>query len=62
MAEQTNIEDLQATRHADSQQVNRLHAVRHLLGLLEARPDDARLGYPALLQRLYDVIALELAK
>lgn len=63
MAERsTRIDDLQAARAADSQQINREAAVRTALGQLDPHNDDHQQGYTEILRRLKAAIDLELAK
>lgn len=63
MAERiTHIDDLQASRAADSQHVNREVAIRHALGVLAPSNDDAAQPYAELLRRLKAAIEVELEK
>jgi hypothetical protein len=54
----TRIEDLQVSRHTDSQQVNREAAVRQALGALDPHADDGQQGYAELLRRLKAAIGV----
>lgn len=63
MAERsTRIDDLQATRHADVQQLNREAALRQALSVLDPHNDDQQQAYPEVLRRLYEAIGRELAR
>ena len=56
------IDDLQASRATDSQQVNREAAIRHALGQLDPHNDDGQCGYVELLRRLQGAIDVALSK
>lgn len=60
MADPANFEAIQATKAQEAWLVLRMEAVQRLLSVLEPRPDDAHVGYVALLQRAHNVLTKEL--
>ena len=60
MADPTNIEAIQAAKAQEAWLVVRMDAVQRLLAVLNPRPDDARMGYIALLQRARNALTKEL--
>ena len=60
MADITNIEGLQAAKAKDVWLAMRMDAVQRLLAVLEPRPNDAHVGYLALLHRARNALTKEL--
>ena len=60
MADPANIEAIQATKAEEARLVVRMDAVQRLLAILGPRPDDAHVGYIALLQRARNALTKEL--